>query len=61
MTESLNKETTYLVGDFIIKVMSDNQLRITTDKGTVVVRPKSDNAVLVESWSNKVNQSNNGR
>lgn len=56
MTESLNKETTYLVGDFIIKVMSDNQLRITTDKGTVVVRPKSDNAVLVESWSNKVNQ-----
>lgn len=61
MTESLNKETTYLVEDFIIKVMSDNQLRITTDKGTVVVRPKSDNAVLVESWSNKVNQSNNGR
>lgn len=61
MTESLNKETTYLVGDFIIKVMRDNQLRITTDKGTVVVRPKSDNAVLVESWSNKVNQSNNGR
>lgn len=50
--KKLEKDITYLVGDLIIKIINGNRIRITTDKGTVIVRPKSDNAVIVESSTN---------
>ena len=49
MIEELEQDITYLVGDFIIKIINGNRIRITTDKGIVIVRPKSDKAVIIES------------
>lgn len=50
MTEKLKQDITYLIGDFIIKIIDGTHIRITTDRGAVIVRPKSDNAVIIESF-----------
>lgn len=57
MIQELNNIATYVVGDFIIKVIDTNNVRITTDKGTVLVCPKSDNCVVVKSSSEYKNGS----
>ena len=49
MIQELNSISTYVVGDFIIKVIDAHSVRITTDKGTVLVCPKSDNSAIVKS------------
>lgn len=52
MIQELNESINYVVGDFIIKVI-DHNVRITTDRGTVLVCPKSDNCVVIKSSANK--------
>ena len=51
--KELSCNTTYCVGDFIIKVLDEHQVRVTTDRGTAIVRPKSDNAVVIQSSVNQ--------
>lgn len=47
--QELNNISTYVVGDFIIKVIDAHNVRITTDRGTVLVCPRSDNSIIVKS------------
>lgn len=57
MIQELNNISTYVVGDFIIKVIDAHNVRITTDRGTVLVLPKSDNSVIVKSSKALENES----
>lgn len=59
MTEELNNASIYTVGDFIVKVIDAHNIRITTDRGTVLVCPKSDNSIVVKSSKALENESKN--
>ena len=55
--QELNNISTYVVGDFIIKVIDAHNVRITTDRGTVLVCPRSDNSIIVKSSKALENES----
>ena len=55
--QELNNISTYVVGDFIIKVIDAHNVRITTDRGTVLVCPRSDNSIIVKSSKTLENES----
>ena len=54
--QELNNISTYVVGDFIIKVIDAHNVRITTDRGTVLVCPRSDNSIIVKSSKQDKNE-----
>lgn len=54
--QELNNISTYVVGDFIIKVTDAHNVRITTDRGTVSVCPGSDNSIIVKSSKEDKNE-----
>lgn len=47
--EVLERNKTYQVGDFIIRALDRDTLRVTTDRGKVLICPKADNAVELKS------------
>lgn len=47
--ERLTHNTTYYVGEFILRVSENGTLRVTTDRGKVLICPKADNAVELKS------------
>jgi hypothetical protein len=52
--QELNNISTYVVGDFIIKVIDAHNV---TDRGTVLVCPRSDNSIIVKSSKALENES----
>lgn len=53
MTEELNEDDVVIYGDFrIVAAIDENSrsiIKIQTDKGYMIVRPKSGNSITVES------------
>lgn len=49
MVKDLEYNVLYTIGDFLIQVKTPHEVRITTDRGTTIVKPQAHNCVLVES------------
>lgn len=52
MVKDLEYNVLYTIGDFLIQVKTPHEVRITTDRGTTIVKPQAHNCVLVESSKN---------
>lgn len=48
----LQENSTYYLGDFIIRLTEDGVLKVTSDRGVINIQPKADNAVEIKSSKN---------
>lgn len=53
MIKELDNVSTYIIGDFIVKIIDNDHLRITTNRGSISVKPNSNNCIIVESVRNE--------
>ena len=48
----LQENSTYYLGDFIIRITEAGVLKATSDRGVINIQPKADNAVEIKSSKN---------
>ena len=49
----LEKNKTYVIGNYMIRMNDKGILRITSDKGVILVQPKADNSIeisIIKIW-----------
>nr|DAW38007.1 MAG TPA: hypothetical protein [Caudoviricetes sp.] len=44
----LEKNKTYVIGNYMIRMNDKGILRITSDKGVILVQPKADNSIEIK-------------
>ena len=44
----LEKNKTYIMGNYMIRMNDKGILRITSDKGVILVQPKADNSIEIK-------------
>lgn len=44
----LEKNKTYIIGNYMIRMNDKGILRITSDKGVILVQPKADNSIEIK-------------
>lgn len=49
LSNQLQENKIYIVGDFIIRVCNGNTIKINTDMGVISVQPEANNCIIVKS------------
>ena len=52
----LEKNKTYVIGNYMIRMNDKGILRITSDKGVILVQPKADNSIEIKYKSFNISQ-----